>query len=208
MAVATSIKFKSIETLLASARRNGRRNLTEPETKAILKLAGFSTPKEQLATNARDAMRVAGQIGFPVVLKVVSPDLPHKSDIGGVRLDLHSKSAVRNAYHSILKDVRARSSRISIEGILVQQQLEGIEVILGATTDPQFGPVIVFGLGGIYVEALNDTVCRLIPITRQDAQSMVAEIKSAPLLNGFRGLARVDKRSIVTASSGPEESVA
>ena len=114
MAVATSIKFKSIETLLASARRNGRRNLTEPETKAILKLAGFSTPKEQLVTNARDAMRVAGQIGFPVVLKVVSPDLPHKSDIGGVRLDLHSKSAVRNAYHSILKDVRARSSRICL----------------------------------------------------------------------------------------------
>ena len=201
MAVATSIKFKSIETLLASARRNGRRNLTEPETKAILKLAGFSIPKEHLVTNARDAMRVAGQIGFPVVLKVVSPDLPHKSDIGGVRLDLHSRNAVRNAYYSILKDVRARSSRISIEGILVQQQLEGIEVILGATTDPQFGPVIIFGLGGIYVEALNDTVCRLIPITRQDAQSMVAEIKSAPLLNGFRGLPRVDKRSIVTALS-------
>ena len=201
MAVATSIKFEAIETLLASARRHGRRNLTEPETKAILKLAGFSIPKEHLVTNARDAMRVAGQIGFPVVLKVVSPDLPHKSDIGGVRLDLHSRNAVRNAYHSILKDVRARSSRISIEGILVQQQLAGIEVILGATTDPQFGPVIVFGLGGIYVEALNDTVCRLIPITRQDAQSMVAEIKSAPLLNGFRGLPRVDKRSIVTALS-------
>lgn len=192
-------RFRAIERLLAIARQSGRRILTEPETKAILSIAGLSVPREQVVKGAREAVRVARKFGFPVVLKVVSPDLAHKSDTGGVHLGLDSPLAVERAYHAILASVRAAAPRATIDGVLVQPQLAGLEVIIGVTADPQFGPVIMFGLGGTAVELLGDVAFRLVPLDEENARSMLDEVKTAPLLSGFRGSRAVNTRSILVA---------
>ena len=191
--------FPRIERFLSRATGDGREALTEPETKAMLALAGIAVPDEWMATSAAHAARLAQRIGFPVVLKVVSRDVAHKTDVGGVQLGLQSQDAVRRAYHAILTRVRRAARHARIEGVLVQPQLAGREVILGATQDPQFGPVVVFGLGGTAVEVLGDAAFLLVPITKRDAQEMIRELKSAPLLTGYRGAPAVDTRSIVQA---------
>jgi acyl-CoA synthetase (NDP forming) len=191
--------FRRIERFLSRAQRDGREALTEPETKALLALAGIRVPRERVASSAAHAASLARRIGFPVVLKVVSRDVPHKTDAGGVHLGLQSQHAVRRAYDSILTSVQRTSRRARIDGVLVQPHLDGREMILGATQDPQFGPVVVLGLGGTAVELLGDVAFRLIPIGRRDAQEMIQELRSAPLLYGYRGAASVDTRAVVEA---------
>jgi succinyl-CoA synthetase beta subunit len=199
MAAPEAGAFETIGRLLAAARGGGRSTLTEPETKTILAAAGVPVPREHVAENARQAVVAARDVGFPVVLKVVSPDLPHKSEVGGVVLGLDSADAVRKAYHRLLDRVCERVPRAQIDGVLVQPQLRGLEVILGATTDAQFGPVMVFGLGGTAVEVLRDVAFRLAPLDEHEARAMLEDVRGAPLLNGFRGAPAVNKRSIVTA---------
>ena len=199
MVVSGASDFRSIERLLSRAQREGHEALTEPETKTMLAQAGITVPAESVATSAAHAARLARRIGFPVVLKVVSRDLPHKSDVGGVALGLRSQEAVRLAYRTILKRVRKASSGARIDGVLVQPYLSGTEVILGATQDGQLGPVVVCGLGGTAVELLGDVAFRLVPIDERDAREMLGEIKSAPLLNGYRGGPAVDIGGIVRA---------
>jgi succinyl-CoA synthetase beta subunit len=173
--------------------------LNEPETKRLLALAGISVPSERVVTSAAEAVRVARRMGFPVVLKVVSRDVPHKTDVGGVQLDVRSSDAVRRAYHAITTRVRRASRSARIEGILVQPHLHGREVIVGATHDPQIGPVLVFGLGGTAVEVMGDVAFRVVPIDAREARQMLREIRSAPLLNGYRGAPAVSVDSIVRA---------
>ena len=191
--------LQSVERFLARAQRDGREMLTEPEAKRMLALSGIGVPTEAVATSAAQAARLANRIGYPVVLKVVSRDVPHKSDVGGVQLGLRSQEAVRRAYRAIVTSVRRASRRARIEGVLVQPHLSGREVIVGATQDSQLGPVVVFGLGGTAVELLGDVAFRLAPIDERDARAMLGEIKSAPLLGGYRGEAAVDTKSIVRA---------
>ena len=191
--------FRRIERFLLRAQSEGRDALTEPETKVMLALAGIAVPNEGTATSAADAARLARRIGFPVVLKVVSRDLPHKTNVGGVQLGLQSQEAVRRGYDTILTRVRRASRTARIEGVLVQPQVSGTEVILGATQDAQFGPVIVFGLGGTAVELLGDVAFRLVPIVGWDAREMIQELKSSPLLNGYRGAPALDTESLVGA---------
>lgn len=191
--------FEHITRFLLRAQSNGREALTEPETKAMLALAGIAVPNEWIATSAAHAVRLARRVGFPVVLKVVSRDLLHKTDVGGVLLGLQSQDAVRRGYETILTRVDRASRRARIEGVLVQPQVEGREVILGATQDAQFGPVVVFGLGGTAVELLGDVAFRLVPIGERDAREMIQELKSAPLLSGYRGAPALDMESIVQA---------
>jgi acyl-CoA synthetase (NDP forming) len=148
--------LRSVERFLSRARRDGHQMLTEPEAKQMLALAGIGIPPEAVATSAAQAARLANRIGYPVVLKVVSRDLPHKSDVGGVQLGLQSQDAVRRAYTAIVNRVGRASRRARIEGVLVQPHLSGREVILGATQDPQLGPVVVFGLGGTAVEPTEE----------------------------------------------------
>ena len=174
-------------------------NLTEPETKSLLALAGLPVPKEHVVHGASDAARAAAALGFPAVLKIVSPDIPHKSDVGGVRVGLASPLAVERAYLEIESDVRAACPGARIDGMLVQPQLRGVEVIVGATTDEQFGPVMVFGLGGTAVEALGDVAFRLVPLDEHDARAMFGEIRAASLLDGFRGSPPASKDAIVRA---------
>jgi succinyl-CoA synthetase beta subunit len=189
----------SIERLLTAVRGSGRLTLTEPETKSILAMAGISVPRTQVVTNVSEALAKAQELGFPVVLKIVSPDLPHKSDAGGVRLGLDSPDALEHAYVRMLQDVRHAAPDARIDGVLVEPHLAGLEVVVGATTDPVFGPVMVFGLGGTAVEVLGDVAFRLAPLDRDEAAAMLQDIKGAALLKGFRGSAAVDENAIISA---------
>jgi len=138
------------------------------------------------------------KIGFPVVLKIASPDVIHKSDSGGVKLSLNNVAAVKKAYGEIMERVRKLYPNAIIYGITVQKMARpGTEVIVGTSKDPQFGPVIMFGLGGIFVEVLKDVSFRVIPLNRRDAQEMIKEIKGYPLLQGMRGKEPVDIRALV-----------
>ncbi len=165
-----------------------RNQLTEVEAKEMLKQAGIPVVETKLARNQKEAIALSRQIGFPVVLKIVSPDIIHKSDAGGVKLDLKNITQVKRAYREILSAVKQKHPQAKIDGVSVQKMARpGIEVIIGMNKDPQFGPVLMFGLGGILVEILKDVSFRLVPVTKRDAKEMIKEIKGYPLLEGYRG---------------------
>ncbi len=162
--------------------------LTEIESKELLKRAGIPVVEAKLATTKKQAVSMSRELGFPVVLKVISADVIHKSDSGGVRLGLANSTQVGRAYSDIMSSVMQRHPQATIQGISVQPMAPpGIEVIIGMSTDPQFGPVIMFGLGGVLVEILKDVSFRIVPVTTTDAGEMIREIKGYPVLAGFRG---------------------
>ncbi|HWO94288.1 MAG TPA: acetate--CoA ligase family protein [Dehalococcoidia bacterium] len=164
------------------------RLLTEVEAKELLSSAGIAVAATRLATSAADASKIAEQLGFPVVIKIVSPDIAHKSDIGGVRLNLNSPADVAAAYEAMMADVAKVAPSAKILGAAVQHmEPAGTEVIMGMTKDPQFGPVLMFGLGGIFVEVLQDVAFRIVPLERRDARQMIREIKGYAVLEGVRG---------------------
>ena len=168
--------------------KEGRSILTEFESKRILKQAGISVVETKLAETQKEAVLLSRKIGFPVALKIASPDVIHKSESGGVKLSLSNTTEVRKAYEEIFKKVKKHYPHAVIHGLSVQKMVRpGTEVIVGTSKDPQFGPVIMFGLGGIFVELLKDVSFRVIPVDRRDAQEMIEEIKGYPLLQGFRG---------------------
>ena len=174
--------------IVAKAHREGRPSLLEPEAMRLLRAHGLPLGEPMLAASADEAVNLAEKIGFPVALKVVSQDIVHKSDVGGVKVGLDGVEAVREAYDTIMANALnvTRSSRI--QGVLVAPMAaQGQECIVGMTTDPVFGPVVMFGLGGIFVEVLKDVSFRVAPIGREEAREMVDEIKSAKLLSGVRG---------------------
>ena len=165
-----------------------RTNLLEEEGYEILKAYGFSTPKKFLATNEEEAAKAAEEIGYPVVMKIVSPQIIHKSDAGGVKIGIKNQQEVIKAFNEILLNVKKYKSDAEIKGVLVQEMIGSAkETILGAKRDPLFGPLIMFGLGGIYVEVLKDVIFRMAPIDEQQAKEMVESIKTIKLLKGARG---------------------
>ena len=178
----------SIVDVIDRAKSEGRTVLTEIESKQILDEAGIPTTSARLATSAAEAVKAAKELGYPVVLKIVSPDVTHKSDVGGVRLGLDSPETVTAAFAEISKAVKRHEPNARIEGVAVQKMARpGIEVIVGMSKDPQFGPVLMFGLGGVLVEVLKDVSFRIVPLEPRDARQMVREIKGFPVLQGFRG---------------------
>jgi acyl-CoA synthetase (NDP forming) len=178
----------SPEQVIESARAAGRSVLTEVESKQLLESAGIPVASAMLAKDAAEAASLAGKAGFPVVLKVVSPDITHKSDAGGVRLGLKSAEEVHLAFDEIVASTRKHEPNARIEGAAVQKMApQGIEVIIGMSKDPQFGPVLMFGLGGILVEVLKDVAFRIVPLEARDAAQMVRELKGFPILQGVRG---------------------
>lgn len=180
-------------TIIESARRSGRTLLSEVESKQVLEEAGISTTRARLAATRDEAVRYATEIGFPVVMKIISPDISHKSDVGGVALNLADATAVGAAFVEMLRRVGAAQPAALIEGVSVQTMAKpGTEVIIGMTKDPQFGPVLMFGLGGVMVEVLKDVAFRIVPITDRDAGQMIHDIKGFPVLAGFRGQAPAD----------------
>ncbi|GAH93065.1 unnamed protein product [marine sediment metagenome] len=174
--------------VINSVRKQDRTILTEIESKKLLEGAGINTVETRLASSQREAIDLSEQIGFPVVLKIASPDISHKSDAGGVRVGLKNKTEVRKAFREIITSVRQRYPTANIQGVSVQSMARpGVEIIIGMTKDPQFGPVLMFGLGGIFVEVLKDVSFRIVPLTRRDASEMIKEIRGYPLLEGYRG---------------------
>jgi acyl-CoA synthetase (NDP forming) len=174
--------------ILKQARKENRANLTEIESKELIKSAGIPVVEAKLARTKAEAVSLGKKIGFPVVLKIVSPDVVHKSDSGGVRLGLANAVQVGKAYSEIISAIKKHNPKAKIEGISVQKMAHpGVEVIIGMTKDEQFGPVLMFGLGGILVEVLKDVSFRIIPLTKRDASQMIKEIKGYPLLEGYRG---------------------
>lgn len=174
--------------IVESARRQGRTLLTETEAKQILQDIGIATALGQLVTSEDEAVRAATELGFPVVLKVSSYEITHKSDVGGVALRLQGADAVRQAYQRIYQDVAAKAPGASIDGITVQRMADpGVEVIVGMSKDSTFGPVLMFGMGGVLVEILKDVAFRIVPLSQRDAEDMLHEIKGFPLLQGYRG---------------------
>jgi len=162
--------------------------LTEVESKELLAGAGIPVVEARLARNKKEAVAIAREIGFPVVLKIVSPDVVHKTDSGGVRLGLANATRVGRAYSEILSSVRQAYPGAGIRGVSVQQMVPpGVEVIVGMSKDVQFGPVLMFGLGGILVEVLKDVSFRIAPVSKRDAGEMIREIKGYPVLEGYRG---------------------
>jgi len=174
--------------LLKQARKENRRQLTEIESKELIKEAGIPVVEAKLAKTKAEAVALAKKLGFPVALKIISPDVIHKSDSGGVQLGLDNATQVSEAFAKILSAVKKHYPKAKIHGISVQKMAKsGVEVIIGMTKDAQFGPVLMFGLGGILVEVLKDVAFRIVPLTKRDAHEMIKEIKGYPLLEGYRG---------------------
>jgi acyl-CoA synthetase (NDP forming) len=187
-----------ISQIFDNATREGRTILLEPEAKTICMEYGIPVTKFKLATSEEEASEYAREIGFPVVLKIVSPDIIHKFDVGGVILNLKNRKQVREAYRKIISNVKRSKPDARIVGILVQEMAPpSTEVIVGMTKDPQFGPALMFGLGGIFVEVLKDVSFRVAPITERDAREMITEIKGYPLLKGYRGTPPADVDTLV-----------
>ncbi len=185
------------DNIIREAREAGRNVLLEHEAKKLLQLHGAQKFKDVLARDPDAAVAAAKKIGAPVALKIVSPDILHKSDAGGVRLNLVDENDVRAAYEEILQNAAAYSPGADIRGILVSPMAQrGLEVIIGTKIDDQFGPIIMFGLGGIMVEILKDVAFRVLPISERSARKMMDDIKSAPILDGVRGEPAYDKKAL------------
>jgi acetyltransferase len=194
-------KFKvnksKAKKIIDSVKKEGRPFLLEQESYEILKAYNFPVVTSIMAENEAQAIEAAEKIGFPVVLKIASPDVLHKFDFGGVKLNLKNKTEVRKGFQEILKKVLARKPDAKIKGMIVEEMAsEGKEIILGMNRDPQFGPILMFGLGGIYVEALEDVTFRLAPIRELTAIMMITRTKTHKILEGFRGEKAYDIEAI------------
>ena len=183
-----------------SARTDNRTLLTEVESKVLAQEAGIPVVETRLARNKNQAVSIAQSLGLPVVVKVVSPDVVHKSDVGGVKTGLNSLRQVKEAYDSIVSSTRSAVPGGSILGVSVQRMAPpGVEAIIGAFRNPEFGHVVMFGLGGVMVEVLKDVSLHLVPLTRRDARQMIREIKGFPLLDGYRGHPKCDLEALEEA---------
>lgn len=185
---------KIIENVLSE----GRYRLYEHEALQLLRDYNLPVPKIGIATTPEEAVNIAETIGYPIVLKIISPDIVHKSDVGGVLINLKDANEVKHGFIKIIENVKKHKSDAKIIGILVQQMVsQGLEVIVGSIKDKFFEHVIIFGLGGIFTEILKDISMRVLPITRNDVEEMIREIKAYPILLGYRGLPKRDLESLV-----------
>ena len=192
------VSTNTVADILKKAKEAGQSHLSGSDPMDIISAYGFSVPKSGLADTSDEAVALAEQIGYPVVMKIASPDILHKSDIGGVRLGIENRDAVAEAFDEMMVNARRLMPRALILGVTIHGQAPpGKEVILGMTKDPDFGPLIMFGLGGIYVEVLKDVSFRLAPIDKTSALDMIREIRSFPLLRGVRGEPPADIDAIV-----------
>lgn len=182
---------------LEEERRRGIRTLGERASKRVLEQYGIRVPSERLAASGTEVVEAAQALGFPVAIKVSSPDLPHKSEVGGVRLNLASPEAVARAYREIVAAVSEGAPGARVDGVLVARMCAGVEVLAGVSCDPQFGPVATLALGGVWVEALEDSALSLIPLTEGDARAMIAALRGARILTGWRGRPGADLGAVV-----------
>jgi acetyltransferase len=193
-----NIDSSVVRRILDNARSGGRLTVGDAEAREILEAYHIRIPRSRLVTRPEEAVEAAEEIGYPVVMKIVSPDILHKTDIGGVHLNLLSATDVRDAFDLITYRTNRHMPQARIWGVLVQDMVPpGREVIIGMTRDPQFGPLMMFGLGGVYVEVLQDVSFRLAPLSRGEALEMISEIRSHYILRGVRGERPTDIAAIV-----------
>jgi acetate---CoA ligase (ADP-forming) len=178
----------------------GRKEITEREAKLLLSQYGIPVTREKLATDAHSANQIADSLGYPVVLKVESKDILHKTDVGGVKLNIRNAEELKAAFEEMVSKIKKKQPQAEIQGILVQEMIQeqGIEAIVGISRDPQYGPTVMFGLGGVLVEVLEDVALRICPITEADAFEMIREVKGFKILQGFRGRPMADVEAIVS----------
>jgi acetyltransferase len=187
------------DDLISKARIDGRQALLEHEAKQLLHMHGAQTQPEFLVVSADDAVKAAASINGPVAMKIVSPDILHKSDAKGVLLHLKTKTEIEKGYGRLMKNAKHYNAQADIRGVLISPMVPpGVEVIIGTEIDDQFGPIIMYGLGGVMVEILKDVSFRVLPISRFSAKKMIGETKSAPILDGVRGTQSCDKKALLS----------
>ena len=191
-----NVKPDLAKKLIDQSRHLG--SIGEVLTRPLLEAYGIPLVPANIAENEDDAIRVANEIGYPVVTKINSPDILHKSDLGGIRLDLNDAASVRQAYQEMISTVQTKMPNARIEGVLIEATApKGQEVIIGMKRDPGFGPVMMFGLGGIFVELFKDVSFRVSPLTRNDAYDMIQSTRAGKLLTGYRGQKPADLDAVV-----------
>lgn len=184
--------------IIAKAIEEGRYKLLEHESFELLRQYNIPVPDFALVQDVDEALRVVKDIGYPIALKVVSPDIIHKSDVGGVILNISNDDELRSACERIRSNIKEKASYARVSGFLVQKMVpEGLETIVGATKDPIFGHVIAFGLGGVLVEVLQDVSFRIVPVSEEDARAMIREIRGYKLFNGYRNMPARDEEAVV-----------
>lgn len=192
----TSIPTKARD-IIQNALQNKRYKLLEPESKELIAAFGITTARHTVTASVKEAIRAATSIGYPIVLKIVSPDISHKTDVGGVKVGIRDDAGVKIAYEEIMKNVNIKKPDARIEGILVEEMATpSTEVIVGGLRDPQFGPAVMFGLGGIFVEIYKDVSFRIAPLEEYEALDMIHEIKGSKILKGFRNTEVLDITSL------------
>ena len=192
----TSIPTKARD-IIQNALQNKRYKLLEPESKELIAAFGITTARHTVTASVKEAIQAATSIGYPIVLKIVSPDISHKTDVGGVKVGIKDAEGVKAAYEEIMKNVNIKKPDARIEGILVEEMATpSTEVIIGGLRDPQFGPAVMFGLGGIFVEIYKDVSFRIAPLEEYDAIDMIHEIKGSKILKGFRNTESLDITSL------------
>lgn len=193
------VNRRRVERIIARRLRAGEHRIGEVRSKNILRAYGFMIPEGAVGVSAEEAVEAAERIGYPVAVKIVSPDIVHKSDIGGVKLNLSSGIEVEDAFELMMLRVRQRAPEARIEGAYVEKMLpRGVEVIIGMSRDPQFGPMLMFGLGGIFVEVMKDVTFHLAPVTHDEALQMLVSTRSYEILQGARGQRAVDLGAVAT----------
>lgn len=191
------VNRRRVERIISRRIRSNRFQIGEVKSKSILKAYGFQIPEGYLATGVEEAVELAGRIGYPVAMKIVSPDIVHKSDIGGVRLNINNRDEVQDSFDLMTMRIGQRAPDAWLEGVYVEKMMnKGLEVIIGMNRDPQFGPMLMFGLGGIFVEAMKDIAFHLAPITLAEALQMLKATRSYEILKGKRGHEEVDLAAI------------
>jgi acetyltransferase len=188
------------ETIIKAMREKGRLHMSETEAGACFAAYGIRVATSRAAATSEEAVKAADELGYPVVMKIDSPAISHKSDVGGVKVGLADAEAVREAFHDMTGKVARVQPSAWVRGVLIQEMVRGgRETIVGLSKDPQFGHLLMFGLGGIYVEVLKDVSFRVVPINKQLAEDMVKSIRSFPLLRGVRGESPTDVPALASA---------
>lgn len=196
----TTRDFTAARSYLLAGRARGRRALSEPEAKAVLRLSGIPTPRGDVATSAAEAKALAARLTPPLALKVVSPDVLHKSDIGGVELNVGGAADAETAYGRLTRRVQERAPGTRVDGILIEEMVSGgVEMVASVTHHAQLGPVLMVGLGGLWVELLRDVSFRLVPVERADVGEMLDELRGAALLSGARGRGGANRDALIEA---------
>ncbi len=190
--------MSEVGKLITKAKKEGRKFLLEHEAKLVAKSYGIPVPRGGLAETPEEAVKIAEEIGYPVVLKIVSPQVLHKTDVGGVKLSLTNRAEVVKGFKEMVSNVKRVKPDAEILGVFVEEQVPpGVEVAAGFLRDVQFGPVIMFGLGGVWIELLKDVTFRVLPVSREELEEMVTEVKVYQLLKGFRGQKPADINAVV-----------